>query len=335
MKIRNEIKVGALIIVAVAMLYFGLHYLKGLDVFHKPNIYYAVYEKVDGLSTDNSVMLNGVKVGRVAELQLLPHKNNEILVKIDISQKGLMLPDSTSAIIVNLDLLGSKGIELRLSEKNTYYQPGDTLVSGIEKELKSVVEEKLAPVQAQIELLIEETRDIMAVLQITVGNINETVQTADKAIKKIDHATQSVDHMVVEQNQKISEVLGNLSAITANIRANSSQINDILANVATISDSLTRANYALAIQNASNALQQVDSLVTLINNGEGSLGMLVHDDKLYKNLEQAALEIDKLAEDLRINPERYVHLSVFGRKTKKDDKPKAKKRDQSGQVIPD
>ena len=329
MKIRNEIKVGVIILISLGLLYFGLNYLKGKDVFGKTIYFYSVYDRIDGLTRDNPIMLNGAKIGRVSDVQLMPDKGNKVLVKMEIQLEGLLVPDSTKAIIVNQDLLGSKAINFEFPQVMTFNNPSDTLIPGIEKELGQVVEESLAPIQAKIERLVEETQALVAHVQITVTTINETVKTAEDAIGSIKHATESIDTMVTSQSVKLSRVLDNVGAITANLRSNSENISDILENVATISDSLTRANYATAVQNASNALAQFDSLITSINNGEGSLGLLVTDDQLYRNLEQAALEIDKLAEDIRRQPKRY--LAPLG---KKDKNPQPEKpRDANGRVI--
>ena len=330
MKVRNEIKVGVLILIALGLLYFGLNYLKGKDVFGKTIYYYSVYDRIDGLTRDNPIMLNGAKIGRVSEVNLMPAKGNKILVKMEIQLEGLLVPDSTKAVIINQDLLGSKAINFEFPEIMTFDNPSDTLIPGIEKELGQVVEEALAPIQAKIERLVEETQDLVAHVQITVTTINKTVNTAEAAIVSIKHATESIDTMVTSQSIKISRVLDNVGAITANLRSNSENINDILQNIATISDSLTRANYATAIQNASSALAQFDSLITSINNGEGSLGLLVTDDQLYRNLEQAALEIDMLTEDIRRHPKLY--FAPLGKKNKNP--APAKDRDVNNRVIP-
>lgn len=334
MRIRNEIKVGVVILIALGLMYFGLNYLKGSDIFTKARYYYALYDNVDGLAADNIVVLNGVKVGRVSDTKLLPERGNRILVKIEILEPQLMIPDSTVAMISNLDVLGTKGINLEFSDFETFHDDGDTLHSGVEKGLQTVVEEKLAPIQKQLEELIEETRGLLAVVQINVGKVGEAVETAEGAIGTINKATRDIDNMVVEQNEKLGVIFNNIAMITGNLRANTDKINDILANVATISDSLTRANYSAAIENASSALAQIDSLITKINNGEGSIGMLVNDPKLYQDLQQAALEIDKLVEDIRVNPKRY--FAPLGKREKSRDKPDKKPRNSNGRsIVPD
>lgn len=317
------------ILIALGLLYFGLNYLKGSDIFVKARYYYAVYDRIDGLTRDNLVMLNGAKVGRVASVDLMPKRGNKILVKIEMQLEDLLIPDSTRAVIVNQDLLGSKAINLEFPATMRFEQNSDTLIPGIEKEISQVVEDKLKPIQAKIERLVEETQDLVAMVGVTVSTINETVHTAESAIGTIEHATITIDTMVTQQNKKLNIVMGNIAAITSNLRANSDNINDILENIATISDSLTRANYAQAVQNASSALAQFDSLITSVNNGEGSLGLLVTDDQLYRNLEQASIEIDKLAEDIRRHPKRY--LAPLGKKNKNP--PPAKQRDANGRVI--
>ncbi|MEX2597374.1 MAG: MlaD family protein [Salibacteraceae bacterium] len=326
MKVANEIKVGVVIAAALGLLYFGLNYLKGSDIFKTSRHFYAVYDKVDGLNTDNVVLVHGFKVGRVASITLIPDVENKILVKMEILEESLNVPDSSVARIISQDLLGSKAIALEFSKAQSFHDSGDTLISDMEEALQSVIEEKLAPLQAQIELVIDETRDLVSGTKILVQTTTESIEKAKTSMDIINRTTNNIDKMVVQQNENLTRVLGDITAIATNIRNNSQNINEILDNVAVISDSLTRANYASAIQNASNALTQLDSMVMKINQGDGTLGMLLNDDKLYNNLEQASLEIDKLAEDLRINPERYVHFSVFGKKRDKDKKPDKKER---------
>ena len=326
MKIGSEIKVGAVIIVALGLLYFGMNYLKGSDVFSKSRSFYAIYEKVDGLSTDNVVLVNGFKVGRVASITLIPENGNLIMVKMEILEDQLNIPDSSVARIVSEDVLGTKAISLEFTQDTIYHMSGDTLISDIDEALQSIIEEKLAPLQLQIEGVIAEARDLVTTTKILVTTTNESIEKAKTSMDVINKTTRDIDKLVVTQNENLTRVLGDITAIASNIRNNSKNINAILENVATISDSLTRANYTAAIENATNALTQLDSMITKINEGEGSLGMLLNDDKLYNNLEQASLEIDKLAEDLRVNPERYVHISVFGKKEDKEDKPKKKDR---------
>lgn len=315
-----------MIIIALGLLYFGMNYMKGSDVFSKSRYFYAIYEKVDGLNTDNVILVNGYKVGRVAQITLIPEKGNLIMVKMEILEDQLNIPDSSVARIVSEDVLGTKAISLEFTQDTIFHMSGDTLVSDIDEALQSIIEEKLAPLQLQIEGVIAEARDLVSATKILVTTTNESIEKAKTSMDVINKTTTDVDKLVVTQNENLTRVLGDITAIASNIRNNSKNINAILENVATISDSLTRANYAAAIQNATNALTQLDSMITKINEGEGSLGMLLNDDKLYNNLEQASLEIDKLAEDLRVNPERYVHVSVFGRKESKEDKPKKKDR---------
>lgn len=333
MKIRNEIKVGVVIIIAIGLLYFGINYLKGSDIFSNARTFYAKYDRVDGLTRDNQVLVNGFKVGRVSSIDLMTDKKHTVLVTFEILQEDLDIPKGSIAKIVSQDLLGSKAIALDFSDSLNLHQSGDTLLSDMEMEIQAVVEEKLKPLQEQMERLIDESRGVITKLSVTVENSNEAIKQAEKAINNVSATAVSIDTFVTSQKAKIEAMESNIIAITSNLKNNSQNITEILQNMATISDSLTRANYQMAIQNATNALQQIDSLMTRVNNGEGSLGMLVNDDKLYRNLEQAALEIDKLAEDLRVNPDRYVHVSVFGKKEKAEDKPKKKDRNDDGTAV--
>lgn len=333
MKIRNEIKVGVVIVIALGLLYFGVNYLKGADIFSKSRYFYAKYDRVDGLSKDNPILINGFKIGRVTNISLLASSENQVMVRFEIIEEDLQIPKGSIAMISATDILGSKAIKLEYGDEPEFHQVGDTLLAGMEKEIQSVIEDKLAPLQAQIDKLIKESRDVMTKFSITVDKSNSAITEAETTIKNISSTAVSIDTFINGQKSKIEAMENNIIAITSNLKNNSQNITEILQNVATISDSLTRANYQMAIQNATSALMQIDSLMTKINNGEGSLGMLVTDEQLYRNLEQAALEIDKLTEDLRVNPERYVHVSVFGKREKAADKPKKKMRDDDGNAV--
>ncbi|NQV52748.1 MAG: MCE family protein [Flavobacteriales bacterium] len=334
MKIGNEIKVGGVIILALGLLYFGVNYLKGSDIFSKARMYVAIYDDIADLSTDNKVIINGYKVGRVVDIRLLSEENNRILVLFEVSETELTIPIGTTARIISTDLLDSKAIRLELGDGPELHENGDTLISGTEEELKAVIEQRLAPLQSKIERVIDDSRKMIESTKLLIDNTTIQVKKAETSLDIINKTTADIDKLVIEQNGNLTRVLGDITAIASNIRNNSKQINTIIQNVATISDSLTRANYASAIQNASNALLQLDSLVTMINSGQGSLGMLLNDDKLYNNLEEASLEIDKLAEDLRVNPGRYVHFSVFGKREKSDEKPKKKDRSEDSSEDP-
>ena len=334
MKIGNEIKVGAVIILALGLLYFGINYLKGSDIFTKSRMYFAIYDDVADLSTDNKVIINGFKIGRVVDIRLLSEADNKILVLFEVSENNLAVPKGTTARIISTDLLDSKAIRLELGEGPDIHLSGDTLISGTEEELKAVIEQRLAPLQSKIERVIDDSRKMIESTKLLIDNTTIQVKKAETSLDIINKTTADIDKLVTEQNGNLARVLGDITAIASNIRSNSKQINTIIQNVATISDSLTRANYASAIQNASNALSQLDSLVTMINSGQGSLGLLLNDDKLYNNLEEASLEMDKLAEDLRVNPGRYVHFSVFGRREKSDEKPKKKDRKEDSPEDP-
>jgi len=236
LKIGSEIKVGAVIIVALGLLYFGMNYLKGSDVFSKSRSFYAIYEKVDGLSTDNVVLVNGFKVGRVASITLIPENGNLIMVEMEILEDQLNIPDSSVARIVSEDVLGTKAISLEFTQDTIYHVSGDTLISDIDEALQSIIEEKLAPLQLQIEGVIAEARDLVTTTKILVTTTNESIEKAKTSMDIINKTTRDIDKLVVTQNENLTRVLGDITAIASNIRNNSKNINAILENVGRSSD---------------------------------------------------------------------------------------------------
>ncbi|RLD27212.1 MAG: MCE family protein, partial [Bacteroidetes bacterium] len=126
MKISTEFKIGFFVIVAIAVAYWGINYLKGNDVFSKERIYFGVYERIDGLAPSNAVSINGFPIGLVRNIKLLPENNNRILVEFAITNPDILIPTDSEARIFSSDLLGSKQVSITIGKNLEYVQPGDT-----------------------------------------------------------------------------------------------------------------------------------------------------------------------------------------------------------------
>lgn len=312
MKIKNETKVGILAAVAIAILVLGYSFLKGNDVFTSENIYYANYERVDGLTVSKPVYVNGYQIGRVSGLTLLP--NGTILTEFKIDKK-YEVPENTIARIASTDLLGGKAIVFDLGDSKIYAKTRDTLQSDVQKNIMEQVE----PIQKKAEALFAVLDSVLTSVNNTISpdfqmNINRSLQSIANTLNTLENTATQVDGMVGTQKSKISGILTNMESISTNFNNNNETLTRIFTNLETVSDKAARLNFEETMNKANMAVADLQSAVDSINSGKGSLGKLLNDDKLYKNLEDASKSLDNLIIDVKENPKRYVHFSIFGRK---------------------
>lgn len=313
MKIKNETKVGVLAAVAIAILVLGYSFLKGNDVFTSENVFYATYERVDGLTVSKPVLVNGYQIGRVSGLTLT--QNGDILTEFKIDKK-YEIPANTLARISSTDLLGGKAIVFELGDSQIYAKTGDTLDAGIQKNIMEQVE----PIQKKAEAIFAVMDSVLTSVNNTINpdfqkNINRSLASIANTLNTLENTAIQVDGMVGTEKSKISGILTNLESISRNFNNNNEKLTQIFANLETVSDNAARLNFEETMNKANTAVASLQSVADSINNGSGSLGKLINDNNLYNNLEDASKSLDNLIIDVKENPKRYVHFSVFGRKS--------------------
>ncbi len=331
MKYSKEVRVGLVVIAALAAFYFGINFLKGADVLSSKRQYFAIYPRVDGLSKDNPVQLNGYKIGRVNSIALMKDYSGRILVGFEINEEGLEIPNNSIALIASLDLFNSKAIALKMGDSPVTAVSGDTLNSEIEGDLKAEVDKRLRPLEQKTNDLIGSIDSVVTIVKAILNedarkNLTESFESINRSFKSLEMTTKRLDTIILAEKGKISAILTNVNSISNNLKENNDQITSVLKNFSAISDSLAASNLVETVNNASKALSSVASVMEKVDRGEGTIGQLLNNDSLYHNLEHATLELDMLMEDMRVNPKRYVHFSVFGRKEKAEDKPRKKAR---------
>lgn len=312
MKIKNETKVGILATVAIAILVLGYSFLKGNDVFTSENTYYATYDRVDGLTVSKPIYVNGYQIGRVSGLTLQP--DGLILTEFKIDKK-YRLPDNTLARIASTDLLGSKAIVFELGDSPVIAEDGATLQADIQKNIMEQVE----PIQKKAESVFAVLDSILTSVNNTMNpefqnNINRSLASIANTLNTLENTAKQVDGMVGTEKSKISGILSNMESISTNFNNNGEKLNQIFANLETVSDNAARLNFEETMMKANMAVADLQLVVDNINSGKGSLGKLVNDEELYNNLEDASKSLDNLIIDVKENPKRYIHFSVFGRK---------------------
>lgn len=325
MKVSKELKIGIVVICAIAAFIWGLNFLKGTNLFSQKYVLYAVYPKVDNIIPATPLLVSGFKIGQVNNISLISRGNKKaVLIKFLLTE-DIEIPKNSIARAISSDLLGSKAIEIIFGDNIEFVKSGDTLIAETEQGLKESFNKQIAPIQAKAEKLIGSIDSVMSVVNSVLNvktrkNIDESFESVRKAILSLEQTAYKMDDLIGSEKVKISSIMSNLNQITSNLNKNGQRIDNIISNVSSMTDSLAKAQIKEAVDNANKSLKELNTLLAGINKGQGTLGKLAKNDSLYVNLNKSSEDLDKLLKDLRINPKRYIHFSVFGKKDK--NKPK-------------
>ena len=318
MKLTKEIKIGAIVIFAVAAFIWGVNFLKSRDIFLQEKTCFAYYKKVDGLVTSNPVYLSGIKIGYVKNVEFVSNNSSEVKVTLVFNNK-INIPKNSIAKIYSADLMGSRAIQIIMGDSNELLAENDVLKSEIEADLKEEINRQVVPLKLKAEELMSSFDSVLIAIKLvfnenTRKNLTYSFENIKISLDNIKHMTYNVDTLVTNQRNRLSQIIVNFESISHNIRNNNDKISNIISNFSTLSDTLARSNISQTINTTNKALADVASIMNKINKGEGSLGMLINNDSLYNNLQSSAKNLDLLLIDLKKNPERYVNISVFGKK---------------------
>ncbi|HLS97021.1 MAG TPA: MlaD family protein [Sphingobacterium sp.] len=315
MKISNETKVGIITVVALALLFIGYNFLKGNDVFSRENEFYTDYDNVDGLTVSKPVVVNGYQIGRVSKMSLL--ENGKIRTHFKINNE-YEIPSNTVARIVSADLLGSKAIVFQLGNSKTMAKSGDPLLSDVQANLL----EKVEPLQLKVENLVVKLDSVLSAVNTALDqefqrDFKSSLRSISVSLRNMEMITNDVETLMGSEKIRFAKIMQNLESITDNFQRNNGTINNILTNLDSLSNDLSKTEIRATIDNAAQAVRNVEAITTKINNGEGSLGLLLNDDNLYHHLNNASEGLDNLIRDVEERPGKYIRLSIFGRKDTK------------------
>ena len=295
----REVKVGIMAIVAIFILYFGLNFLKGIDIFSSVSNYYASYENIGGLVPSSPVYVKGFKVGQVEEIKYDFSKQNSFVVKISVA-KDIQLPIGTKIELYDDGLMGGKAIQLiyaPITASQTMHQSGDTIKSQMGTGLMAQLTGSLLP---KIESISTQTDSLIRSVRTLVDNKDLT-----KSIASIEHTTANLavssSQLKKMMNNDVPHILGN--------------VNDITSDFKQISGKLKKIDYEATFTSIDQTIANLNLLTKKMNSSEGTIGLLLNNKDLYINLSNTAASADKLLIDLQKSPKRYVHFSLFGRKS--------------------
>jgi len=329
MKFSREIRTGFVAIATIFAFVWGFNFIKGNDIFSEQRVYYTSYENVGGLTKSNAVTVNGFKVGLVKDIYFEPLNRRELIIEIMLTADNFEIPVGTKAKLVS-DLLGTTSINLVLGQGDGYYAEGDTLISIIEEDLLesfSSFTSSLTTTKVKADRMIESLDSLVTDIRDVLGagkrdsEVNKAFRDLAATMENLKSATGELDYMLSDDG-KLGKILTDVNGFTSVLDENKYEIDNILNNFSALSDSLAAADLASTINKANETFTELAETIDKINRGEGTIGKLFNDNSVYDNLEAATADLDSLFIDLKANPGRYVHISVFGRKDKKEKKKK-------------
>jgi phospholipid/cholesterol/gamma-HCH transport system substrate-binding protein len=313
MKISSEAKIGIIITIAIAVTIWGLNFLKGRNILKGVNTYYAVFEDIGGLEKNSKIFIKGYEVGQVSEIYFSEDASRNLVVLLGI-EKAYDVPVHSEAVLYDADLMGTKAIMLRLSDSDQVHKPGDTVRCSIQYGLTARLEQQLLPVKDKAESLIETVDSLMSTLNyIFDRNTSDLLQAS---IQNLESSTEGIKSMLSSQG-KLTSMIGHMEAITLNLKNHNEELASAMSNIESITDSIAASELKSTISNTNKTLAETHLILEKINQGEGTLGMLVNNDSLYLNLTSLSNELDLLIKDFQENPKKYVNVSVFGKSDKK------------------
>jgi len=296
----REVKVGIMVVVAVFVLYFGLNYLKGIDIFSSKSYYYGRYENLGGLVASSPVYVKGFKVGQVEQIRYDFSKKESFVIKISVS-KDIKLPRDTKIELYDEGIMGGKAIQLVYEPiilSQIMHQPGDTIQTQIGAGLMAKISGDLVP---KIESISTQADSLIRSVRTLVENKNLT-----KSMASIEHTTSdlavSSSQLKKIMNNDVPHILNNVNGLTTDFKQ--------------ISGNLKKIDYQSTFAGIDHTIANLNLISEKMNGSEGTIGLLLNNKDLYINLSNTASNADKLLIDLQKNPKRYVHFSLFGSKTK-------------------
>ena len=301
----KEVKIAAIAIISGVILYFGFDFLKGSDFLSRTNYYYAVYNNIGSLAKSNPVKINGVPVGKVNRIRLLPNQANRVLVEFDV-QEGVVLGDSTIAELTS-DLLGGNSIVLRVGKVVTPKSPGDTLLSRIDKGLEEIIE-SAQPVANNLNITINRLNDLLAEFE-GIGN------QLQYNLKTFDTTLTTVNKLMTDNQAQVGQLLVNTNKLLENINDRVGQLEPILSKTNQMVDSLDATTIVYTLEELEGLMRNLNTVTEEIAAGNGSIGKMIYDDSLYVNLNKMLVDLDRLLIHFDQYPKDF--LKPLGRKHEK------------------
>ena len=304
MKLSKEIKAAFFVLTTILLFIFGFNFLKGSSLLDRQKTIYAVYDEVDGLLVGANVMINGLSIGNVTELDFLPN-STKILVTLKVKDK-LNFSSKSTASIYETGVLGGLAISIEpIFERESIVKTGDTLNSSVRPGLTELINRQIEPLSRQLQSTITSVDSIFTgasnvLNRQTQEEIKESINVLTSAIKSINNSSIIIEETLTAKSSQINNTIDNFEKISSNLSE--------------VSDELNSFGLSNLLSNLEVSVDGISSIVDKLDSDKSTIGKLINEDEVYNNLNSSIESLNSLISDIKENPKKYVHFSVFGRK---------------------
>ncbi len=307
MKVSREVKTGVIAVLIIILFIWGYSFLKDKSLTSKSRYFYAEYETVEGLAINSPVTINGLKVGKISNITFHNLRKGILVAEMEIDD-DVQFSKNSIAQIYSPDFISGKSLRVKIVyDGDEIAKSGDTLNGEISSGIFGMINEQIGPLQTMVEHFIQHSDSVMQNVNRLLNpenqkNINESLESLNATLVKFKGLSYKADHLLSANNEKIDSIMSN-----ANVS---------MLKISHLTDSLEKANLSATVLKLQNTLDGFNRLLDSVENGQGTIGLLMKDEALYNNLEGASKELEALLKDMKEHPKRFVHFSLFGKKEK-------------------
>jgi phospholipid/cholesterol/gamma-HCH transport system substrate-binding protein len=309
-KISNEVKVGTAALLTLVVFVWLFNFLKGKDLLRTTANYYAIYDRISGLEESSPIEVNGHKVGIVQSIEFVDPGSGKLLVTFSV-RKEFKIPVNSVAQIVPVSLLGGMKVQLFYGEGPGFVNRGDTIRGRCDEPLTEKLAKELDPIKDKITSLI-------TTLDTVIISVNDIMDSDFKknlkgTMANLNGTTGSLERIVGSKEKDLKATLENIDKFSLMLAENAGSMGKTFTNLEEISDTLAAADLYGSVTRLKSSLEKASTMIDNMNSGKGTAGQLLTNDSLYANLSASLESMNLLLKDMKENPKRYVHFSLFGK----------------------
>jgi len=319
LKYKKEFVIGITVVAALALLLFGIDFLKGKNIFNTNRTFYTSYGNVQELVPGSVIKFRGKQIGVVLNVDL-NEAQDRLITELSIDEKDLKIPQDSKARLAS-SFLGTSTVEIVLGEDyENLLESGDTINPAFKYGISEIATQKIDPIEKQVNTLLVRLNKSLASIDTVLGedgaNLRKMMNSMRSTVNTLNSTINDVDNVVKGSTAEIKTTLANVASITENLKKSNEKVTNLISNFSDISDSLKGVDMAGTVAEAKAALAGVTKMMNEINNGDGSAHQLIYSDELVKNVNSMLEETERLVNNIKEHPKRYLQFAVFGGKDK-------------------